>query len=209
VVKGMGLDKRIGPKFLHPGPGYGGSCFPKDTRALAALGVRHGAPQAIVEAAIEVNLSQRRLLVDKIVAALGVVSETPVAVLGLAFKPNTDDVREAPALYVCRELARAGARIRAFDPVAGRAAAEALQDVRDRLSFPADAHEALAGAQAAVIMTEWNEFRGLDLERVRQLMARPLLIDARNVLDPSQTRAKGFEYICTGRQVLAPQAVTA
>jgi UDPglucose 6-dehydrogenase len=209
VAKGMGLDKRIGSKFLHPGPGYGGSCFPKDTRALAVLGVRNRAPQRIVEAAIEVNHTQRQLLVEKITAAVGTVTGRPIAVLGLAFKPNTDDVREAPALYVCRELARAGAEIRAFDPVATAAAAEALADVRDRITFASDAYDAIAGAEAAVIMTEWNEFRGLDLERVRRAMARPLLVDARNVLDPVQTRQMGFEYLCTGRQSLAPQRVPA
>jgi UDPglucose 6-dehydrogenase len=207
VVKGMGLDKRIGSKFLHPGPGYGGSCFPKDTRALAALGVQHDAPQRIVEAAIEVNLTQRRLLVEKITAALGSVDGRTIAVLGLAFKPNTDDVREAPALFICRELARAGALIRAFDPVAGPAAEIALADVGDRIRIATDAYSALTAADALVIMTEWNEFRGLDLDRVRRLMARPLLVDSRNVLDPSQTRAKGFEYICTGRQALALQVI--
>jgi len=207
VAKGMGLDKRIGSKFLHPGPGYGGSCFPKDTRALAVLGTRNDTPQPIVEAAIEVNQTQRQLLVDKITAAMGTVANRTVAVLGLAFKPNTDDVREAPALFVCRELAKAGAVIRAFDPVAGQAAAEALADVRDRITFSADAYDAVTGADAAVIMTEWNEFRGLDLDRVRRTMARPLLVDARNVLDPVQTRQLGFEYLCTGRQAVVPQGV--
>jgi len=209
VVKGMGLDKRIGSKFLHPGPGYGGSCFPKDTRALASLGAQHHAPQRLVEAAIEVNLAQRRLLVQKITSALGSLEGKTVAVLGLAFKPNTDDVREAPSVYVCRQLVRAGARVRAFDPVAGRAAAEALADVRHLIVFADDTYDAAAGADALVIMTEWNEFRGMELDRVRQSMARPLLIDARNVLDPAQTRAKGFEYICTGRQVLAAPVVPA
>ena len=127
--------------------------------------------------------------------------------LGLAFKPNTDDVREAPALYVCRELARAGAEIRAFDPVANAPAAKALADVSDRITFAASAYDAIAGAEAVVIMTEWNEFRGLDLEQVRRAMARPLLVDARNVLDPVQTRQIGFEYLCTGRQLLAPKRV--
>ena len=209
VAKGMGLDKRIGSKFLHPGPGYGGSCFPKDTRALAALGTQRGAAQPIVEAAIEVNKTQRRLLVEKILAAMGSVAGRPIAVLGLAFKPNTDDVREAPALDVCRELAAAGARIRAFDPVASSAAAGALADVRDRITFSVDAYDAIDGAEAVVIMTEWNEFRGLDLDRVRRTMARPLLIDARNVLDPVQTRGLGFEYLCTGRQAVVPQGVPA
>ena len=209
VAKGMGLDKRIGSKFLHPGPGYGGSCFPKDTRALAVLGARNHAPQRIVEAAIEVNHTQRQRLVEKIATAMGTVAGRPIAVLGLAFKPNTDDVREAPALYVCRELALAGAEIRAFDPVASAAAAGALADVRDRVVFADNAYDAIAGAEAVVIMTEWNEFRGLDLERVRRTMARPLLVDARNVLDPVQTREMGFEYLCTGRQSLAPQRVPA
>ena len=209
VAKGMGLDKRIGSKFLHPGPGYGGSCFPKDTRALAVLGAQNGAPQRIVEAAIEVNHAQRQLLVQKIAATMGPLAGRPVAVLGLAFKPNTDDVREAPALYVCRELTLAGAEIRAFDPVAMTAAADALADLGDRIAFTADAYEAVQGAEAAVIMTEWNEFRGLDLERVRRSMARPLLVDARNVLDPVQTQQMGFEYLCTGRQSLAPQRVPA
>ena len=118
-------------------------------------------------------------------------------------------MREAPAIYVCRELVHAGARVRAFDPVAGRAAAEALADVRDLIVFADDTYDAAAGADALVIMTEWNEFRGMELDRVRQSMARPLLIDARNVLDPAQTRAKGFEYICTGRQVLAAPVVPA
>ncbi len=200
VAKGMGLDKRIGSKFLHPGPGYGGSCFPKDTRALAVLGRSRGTPQRLVEAAVEVNDHQRRLLAEKIGRVLGGLSGRQIAVLGLAFKPNTDDVRESPALYVCEELVRRGARVRAFDPVANAAAAQALRDLVPAVSFPTTAYEAIAGADALVIMTEWNEFRGLDLARVRSLMAQPIVIDARNVLDPVQTRALGFIYACTGRE---------
>ena len=199
VARGMGLDKRIGNKFLHPGPGYGGSCFPKDTRALAALGEQHGASQRIVTAAIDVNLRQRALLVEKIRQQLDGVRGRTIAVLGLAFKPNTDDVRESPALYVCRELALAGARVVAFDPVAQRPAAAALHDVASLMTFASSAEAAVVGADALVIMTEWNEFRGLDLERVRSLMAGSVLIDARNVLDPAQTRALGFSYVGTGR----------
>lgn len=199
VAKAMGLDKRIGPKFLHPGPGYGGSCFPKDTRALAALGTRHDAPQRIVEAAIETNTHQRRRLLEKIVLALGGAAGRQVAVLGLAFKPNTDDVRESPAIFVCRELARAGARVRAFDPVAGRAAEGLLRDAGDAVTFQGDAYEAARGADGLVIMTEWNEFRGLDLGRLRDLMTNRLIVDARNVLDPAQVRAHDFAYVCTGR----------
>ena len=200
VAKGMGLDKRIGSKFLHPGPGYGGSCFPKDTRALAALGAQRGAPQRIVEAAIDVNGRQRQIIVNKIERALDGVSGRRVAVLGLAFKPNTDDVRESPGLYVCRQLARGGAAVRAFDPVAGARAAEALADLGSAVSFPPSAYDAVTGSDALVIMTEWNEFRGLDLARVRGLMTAPVIVDARNVLDPAQTRALGFAYFCTGRE---------
>lgn len=200
VAKGMGLDKRIGPKFLHPGPGYGGSCFPKDTRALAALGMDHGAPQCIVTAAIKVNGRQRQLLVEKIERTLGGVQGREIGVLGLAFKPNTDDVRESPAVFVCRALANAGAKVRAFDPVAAAPAAASLADVQT-VTFVADAYEAARDAHALVIMTEWNEFRGLDLERLREIMAAPVVIDARNVLDPAQTRALGFTYVGTGRGV--------
>ena len=206
VAKGMGLDKRIGPKFLHPGPGYGGSCFPKDTRALAALGVQHEARQRIVETAIDTNRRQRQLLVEKIAQALGGAQGRQIAVLGLAFKPNTDDIRESPALFVCRELARQGADIRAFDPVAATAAASALSDVGGAVTFARDAYEAATGADALVIMTEWNEFRGLDLQRLHTLMASPLIVDARNVLDPEQTRALGFLYTCSGRGLAAAYA---
>jgi UDPglucose 6-dehydrogenase len=201
VAKGMGLDKRIGPKFLHPGPGYGGSCFPKDTRALAALGTQHGAPQQIVEAAIETNQLQRRLLVDKIEHIFGNVAGKRVAVLGLAFKPNTDDIRESPALYVCRRLASAGADVRAFDPIANQAAAAVLADLDNAVTFAADAYDAACEADALVIMTEWNEFRGLDLQRIHRTMTVPLIIDARNVLDPTQTKDLGFKYVGTGRSV--------
>jgi UDPglucose 6-dehydrogenase len=209
VAKGMGLDKRIGPKFLHPGPGYGGSCFPKDTRALAALGTHHDARQSIVEAAIERNARQRQTVVEKIDRVLDGVNGKQIAVLGLAFKPNTDDIRESPALYVCRELARRGAVIRAYDPVAAAASAAMLGDVAYAVTLAPDAYAAARGAHAVVIMTEWNEFRGLDLERLRTDMAQPVIVDARNVLDPAQTRALGFEYVGTGRgrtPVAAPVA---
>jgi UDPglucose 6-dehydrogenase len=190
VAKGIGLDKRIGPKFLHPGPGYGGSCFPKDTRALAALGRRHDTRQLIVESAIETNDRQRERVVAKISEAVGGLTGREIAVLGLSFKPNTNDVREAPALFVCRRLARGGAAIRAFDPVARLEAAEELADVGPAVSFAGDAYEAATGA-----------FRGLDLERLREVMARPVLIDVRNVFDPAQVRQLGFTYYGTGRGV--------
>ena len=209
VAKGMGLDKRIGPKFLHPGPGYGGSCFPKDTRALAALGTTHGAPQRIVSAAIDVNAAQRQLVLDKIEGVLGGVRDRHVAVLGLAFKPNTDDVRESPALFMCRALAQAGASIRACDPVACHAAALALADVAASVAFFNEPYAAVQGAHCVVIMTEWNEFRGLDLDRLRELMATPVIVDARNVLDAAQTRAAGFSYVGTGRAPVGAREVMA
>lgn len=209
VAKGMGLDKRIGPKFLHPGPGYGGSCFPKDTRALAALGAEHGVPQQIVQSAIDVNDRQRQLVVEKIDRAVDGLAGREIAVLGLAFKPNTSDVREAPALYVCRRLVAAGARIRAFDPVAGQEAVHALAEAAPRIRFAADAYEACLGVDAVVILTEWNEFRSLDLERLRMLMRTPVVIDTRNVLDPMRLRSLGFAYWCTGRETVGACLVSA
>ena len=202
VAKGMGLDKRIGSKFLHPGPGYGGSCFPKDTRALASLGSSLGAPQRIVESAIRVNDQQQGLVLSKLREALMSLDGRTIAVLGLAFKPNTSDAREAPAVHLCRNLATAGARVHAFDPIAVDDARAALADLDGMISFVADSYEAAAGADAVVIMTEWNEFRNLDLERLRAVMRTPVLFDTRNVLDPRHPRQSGFEYLCTGRQAV-------
>ena len=201
VAKGMGLDKRIGAKFLHPGPGYGGSCFPKDTRALAVLGRQNGVPQTLVESTIDVNVHQRELLARKVIDALGgIAAGRTVAVLGLSFKPNTSDVREAPSVYLCRALAAAGARLQVFDPVAGEEASRVLDDVADNMIYAADAYDAVVGADAVVIMTEWNEFRSLDLSRLSMLMAGRVIVDTRNILDRSQVRSLGFDYFCTGRQ---------
>jgi UDPglucose 6-dehydrogenase len=200
VAKGMGLDKRIGPKFLHPGPGYGGSCFPKDTRALAALGRRAGAPQHLTEAAIAANERQRELTIEKIERALGKTAGATVAILGLAFKPNTSDVREAPALHIARALVERGASLRLFDPVAMDEARAALGSDTRGIAWASDAYDAVEGSDAVVIATEWNEFRALDMDRLRKGLRRPIVIDARNVLDPVAARAKGFEYSCTGRQ---------
>jgi UDPglucose 6-dehydrogenase len=208
VAKGMGLDRRIGSKFLHPGPGFGGSCFPKDTRALAALGRSFGAAQEIVESAIRVNEHQQQTVLAKLDRVLGGLEGRTVAVLGLAFKPNTSDVREAPAIHLCRNLARSGARVRACDPVAADEASRALADVADRVTCLIDGYEAATGADAVVIMTEWNEFRNLDLERLIGIMRTPVLFDSRNVMDPVRPRELGFEYLCTGRQsVGAPRGV--
>jgi UDPglucose 6-dehydrogenase len=206
VARAMGLDKRIGPKFLHPGPGYGGSCLPKDTRALVGLGGRLRTPMRCVESAIEANDAQLRLTVRKVEAAVGQIEGATIAVLGLSFKPNTSDVREAPALFVCRELAASGATIRAFDPAALADARRALADCTPSIVFAADAYDAARDASAVVVMTEWNEFRALDLERLRRVMARPVLLDIRNVFDPAAARALGFEYYSTGRQLVGRAA---
>jgi UDPglucose 6-dehydrogenase len=209
VAKTMGLDKRIGPKFLHPGPGYGGSCFPKDTRALAAIGNRHGVPQQIIEAAMRVNERQRGLVMAKLTAALGGVSGRTVAVLGLAFKPNTSDVREAPGIALCRDLLQGGASVRAFDPVATEEAARALGESASRVVFEQDPYTAAASADAVVIMTEWNEFRGLELEKLRGVMRDAVLMDCRNVLDPARAAAVGFTYRSMGRDALVGAAAHA
>jgi UDPglucose 6-dehydrogenase len=206
VAKGMGLDKRIGSKFLHPGPGYGGSCFPKDTRALAVLGQSFGVPQRIVETAAAVNDRQQQVLVEKLRSSLGDFPGKTVAVLGLAFKPNTSDVREGPAIHLCRNLVAAGARVRACDPVAVAEARHALHEHAHGVEFVDGPYDAAAGADAAVIMTEWNEFRNLDLARLAGVMRRPLLFDTRNVLEPGRPREFGFEYLCTGRQSVGAAA---
>jgi UDPglucose 6-dehydrogenase len=199
VAKGMGLDKRIGSKFLHPGPGFGGSCFPKDTRGLAALGSREGVPQRVVEAAIDVNTRQRQVAIDKIIAAGGGASGQRIAVLGLAFKPNTSDVRESPALLICQALAARGDAVVAYDPVAMPEAARAVGPTGG-ITFAADAYSAAQDADVLVIATEWNEFRSLNLDRLRTLLRCPALVDLRNVLDPADVRAAGFSYWCTGRE---------
>lgn len=199
VAHGMGLDKRIGAKFLHPGPGYGGSCFPKDTRALAALGGQFGARQQIVETAITVNERQRDKVVEKLHHVLGSLIGRHVAVLGLSFKPNTSDVRESPALYVCRRLMALGARVRAFDPVANADAMHALGTDGRTVHFATEVADAVVRTDALVIMTEWNEFRSLDLATLGPLMRQRVIIDTRNVLEPAAARAAGFAYIGTGR----------
>jgi UDPglucose 6-dehydrogenase len=206
VAKGMGLDKRIGSKFLHPGPGFGGSCFPKDTRALVALGTELGVPQLIVEHAIEVNERQKAITFEKMRDALGGLRGRTVALLGLAFKPNTSDVREAPALYLCRALAEAGAKVRACDPVAVDEARLALGPIAAQVTFVTDAYDAAAGADAVAIITEWNEYRSLDLTLLRDVMSGRVIVDARNVLDPLAVVAAGFTYYSTGRQSVASAA---
>ena len=197
VARGMGLDGRIGRKFLHPGPGYGGSCFPKDTLALVRTAQEQGTPSRIVESVIEVNAAQRRRMIAKIRMALGGnEAGKVVAVLGLTFKPETDDVREAPSLAILPPLIEKGARIRATDP---QGIAEARKHLPDAVEYARDVYETLDGADAAVLLTEWNAYRGLDLDEVKRRMRGNVFIDLRNVYEPGPMRALGFEYTCIGR----------
>lgn len=197
VAKGMGLDKRIGPKFLHPGPGYGGSCFPKDTQALADIARNAGVPFEIVETVISVNDRMKERAAAKVLEALGdAAGEATVAVLGLSFKPETDDMRESPAIPVVERLVEAGASVRAFDPAAMENAREVLPD---GVCYCDNAYHAAEGADALIILTEWNQFRSLDLDRLRAALKRPLVVDLRNVYEPAKMAEKGFEYHGVGR----------
>ncbi len=197
VAKGMGLDGRIGRKFLHAGPGYGGSCFPKDTLALVRIAQEHGTSSRIVESVIEVNAAQKARMVGKIRQALG-GSEAgkTVAVLGLTFKPETDDMRDAPALSILPALVEKGATINAHDPEGMKEAAELLPEGINYCNSP---DEALQDADAVVLMTEWNAYRGLDLDEVKALMKGNVFVDLRNVYEPAQMQKAGFQYHCVGR----------
>ena len=201
VAKGMGLDHRIGAKFLHAGPGFGGSCFPKDLAALIQTGERHGYPMQIASAASRVNDSQRGRMVDKIRDALGGLKGKTLAMLGLSFKPNTNDLREAPALTIGRVLLAEGASIRAYDP---EALAEACQ-MMPELQACRDTYHAAEGADALVIMTEWNVFRNLDFEKLKSVMRVPVLLDLRNVYEPERIAAAGFKHISVGRVTQSPK----
>ena len=195
VAKAIGLDRRIGPKFLHPGPGFGGSCLPKDTRALLEFARRAGVKVRITSAAIETNDAQRRIATRKVLDALRGRGPHTVAVLGLSYKPDTDDVREAPALDIIRALLRRGVKVRVFDPVVR----EGAPGIPKGVIYAEDAYDAAKGAHALALVTEWNEFRRLDLARVRRVMRRRVLVDLRNVYDPAAVRRLGFEYTCVGR----------
>jgi UDPglucose 6-dehydrogenase len=196
IAKGIGLDGRIGSKFLHAGPGYGGSCFPKDTAALVRSARDAGAPISIVEQVISVNDNRKEAMARKIIDACGGdVSGKTIAVLGLTFKPNTDDMRDSPSLVIVPRLIEAGATVRAFDPVGMDEAKKAL----DGPVWCLDAYDAMDGADAVTIVTEWNEFRALNLERVKSLLKKPVMIDLRNVYRPQQMRDTGFDYVSIGR----------
>ncbi len=196
IARGIGLDGRIGPKFLHPGPGYGGSCFPKDTMALVRTAQDAGAPVRLIESVVEVNQQRKKGMASRIVRACGgSVSGKTVAVLGVTFKPNTDDMRESPALDILPALMADGAAVRAYDPK-GMDEARTLIPGVDWCDGP---YEAMDGADALTILTEWNEFRLLDLPRVRQLLRSPVMIDLRNIYNPEEMAAAGFFYTSLGR----------
>ena len=196
VARGIGLDNRIGGKFLHAGPGYGGSCFPKDTQALVKTGQNFGAPLRIVETVVDVNDRRKEKMAAKIIKACGgSVQGKTIAILGLAFKPNTDDMREAPSLVIIDELKKAGATIRAFDPEA----MDQAKTMLDGVSFTQNAYECVAGADALAIVTEWDAFRALDLDRVKKAMKSPTVIDLRNIYRPDDMRKRGFSYVSVGR----------
>jgi UDPglucose 6-dehydrogenase len=197
VAKGIGLDGRIGRKFLHAGPGYGGSCFPKDTKAMVSFGQAAGEPMRIVSATVETNRAQHARMVEKIEAAVGNLKGKRIALLGLAFKPNTDDIREAPPLAIARGLLRRGANVVGHDPVAMDNVA--ASPMGTELEFALDAYSAADGADAVVLATEWNQYRRLDLKRIAKQLKSPVLLDLRNVYDPDDAVRAGLEYHCVGR----------
>ena len=199
VARGIGLDGRIGAKFLHAGPGFGGSCFPKDTLALRKTAQDLGAPTKIVEAVVAVNDARKIAMAKKIEKAFDGVKGKTIAVLGLTFKPNTDDMRDAPSLVIVPYLQEKGATIRAFDPEGAKEAAKLL-----KIEQTNDAYAALDGADGVVILTEWNEFRALDTGRMKSLLKKPLMIDLRNIYRPGQMAADGFTYVSVGRATVFP-----
>jgi UDPglucose 6-dehydrogenase len=195
VARAMGMDRRIGGKFLHPGPGFGGSCFPKDTRALATVARQFDSDCLIVDAVIEVNRRQQHSMLPKIKKLVGELSGKTIAVLGLAFKPETDDMREAPSVEIIRGLTKQGARVCAYDPVAMSEAQRILPEIE----YAEDEYAAVKDADALVFVTEWNQFRALDMSRIRDLMKSPKIADLRNIYDPADMRELGFDYVGVGR----------
>lgn len=196
IARGMGLDTRIGPRFLHAGIGYGGSCFPKDVKALAQIMKLNGIEPKILDAVDEVNEQQKRSLIHKIRKLVPDVKGKSVAIWGLAFKPKTDDMREAPSITIIRQLQELGAKIRAFDPEAQHNASLILKNI----TYCKDPYSTLKGCDVLVIATEWNAFRDLELKKVKQLMKHPNIVDGRNIYDPQEMKKLGFNYLCVGRK---------
>jgi UDPglucose 6-dehydrogenase len=195
VAKGMGLDQRIGSKFLHPGPGYGGSCLPKDTTALLKIAEDNNVHLGIVDAAVRANERQRVYMVERIKQSMGDLKGKTLAVLGLSFKPNTDDIRDAPSVPIIKTLLKEGAKIRAYDPVSMEEAEKILPEIK----YCKDPYNTLKGADALIIMTEWNQFRNLELDKIKALLNSPFFFDLRNIYDPQKMREKGFQYYSVGR----------
>ncbi|MCE5195139.1 MAG: UDP-glucose/GDP-mannose dehydrogenase family protein [Nitrospiraceae bacterium] len=195
VAKGMGLDHRIGSKFLHAGPGFGGSCFPKDVKALLNAGKKNNVAMNVVKAVIKTNDMQRDLAVQKIKKELKNLKGKKIAVLGIAFKPNTDDIREAPSLFIIEKLIKYGAKVTAYDPAAIDNAKEIMPDI----NYCKGISEAIKGADAIVIVTEWNEFRNLDMDKIKKLLKQPYFFDLRNIYEPEKMKQLGFKYFSTGR----------
>ena len=195
VARGIGLDKRIAAKFLHAGPGYGGSCFPKDTLALVKTAQDAGAPVTLIEQTIAANEKRKKSMADKIAAAMGGAAARTVAILGLTFKPKTDDMRDAPSLDIVPALQAAGAKVRAFDPEGMHEARKLLPG----LETAENAYAAANGADALVILTEWDQFRALDFARLKAAMKSNVVVDLRNVYDPAEVRRHGFAYTSIGR----------
>jgi UDPglucose 6-dehydrogenase len=180
---------------MHPGPGFGGSCFPKDTKALVKIAESHDIEMKVIKATIEANESQHLVMVEKIKKVMAPLRRKTLAVLGLSFKLNTDDIREAPSIYIIKKLIKEGAKIRAHDPAAMKNAKKVLPEV----SYFKDPYTTIKGADALIIVTEWNEFRNLELERIRKLLKMPYFFDLKNLYDPQRVRKLGFEYFCVGR----------
>ncbi len=195
VARGMGMDKRVGTKFLHPGPGYGGSCFPKDTRALTTVADKFGVETLIVDSVIEANERQRLAMLPKIESLVGDLNGKNIGVLGLSFKPETDDMRESPAIDIIKEMLARGAKVKAFDPVAINEAKHYLPSIE----YAENEYDAIEGADALVIITEWNQFRALDMEKVKRLLKSPKIADLRNIYEPNDMRKLGFDYVGVGR----------
>lgn len=199
VAIAIGRDGRIGPKFLHPGPGYGGSCFPKDTKAIVRMGKEFGSPISLIEATIKANERQKLLMVKKVQETMGSLENKTLAILGVTFKQNTDDVRESPALTIVRELAKFGANFRIYDPQGMERAKVRLKEIEEKCVYCQDEYEAVSGADALLILTEWNQFRNLDFERIKTLLKQTVLFDFRNIYNRSDMEKKGFIYTGVGQ----------
>jgi len=195
VAKGMGLDRRIGPKFLHAGPGYGGSCFPKDTLALLQIGKENNIDLGIIKATVKANELQKEKAAGKIINTFPQIKGKTICILGLSFKPNTNDLRDAPAIFIINRLLKAGARIRVYDPVA----MEDAKQILSKITYCKDVYDAVKGSDAVVIVTEWNQFRNLDLVKIKKLAKGNFFFDLRNIYEPDRLRKMGFKYYSVGR----------